>query len=275
MYQASRIDFCVQADSESNADLIIGTPEYNKLRYPKSPFEGSGKPSWKHTIERELKLKADRKWKYSRGSHGNVYHVASGFFSNDVSHCISLNLHLKTKSFEYLPKTGQIFLYGQYVASVRKDNNRLGSFTLRHINTKETRYRLSSLGVNLVSRKGKTYWKMKFPGDYLESVMADYGGEERLQQAFKSIFPKIGIKKSDDAGTLSDYPVYFVECELLTNVEYPIYQNEYYNLSHYCSTTYVSIPSDIFEYSRIRKGLQNEQLQLEFENEDEVTFESW
>jgi hypothetical protein len=105
--------------------------------------------------------------------------------------------------------------------------------------------------------------------------MADYGGEERLQQAFKSIFPKIGIKKSDDAGTLSDYPVYFVECELLTNVEYPIYQNEYYNLSHYCSTTYVSIPSDIFEYSRIRKGLQNEQLQLEFEIEDEVTFESW
>lgn len=249
------IDFSIRKNTEANADLVIGTPEYNKVRYPAN--YGGGKPMWMYTLEYDLKTKQERKWKYSRNPNGVVTHRAGHILNNDISMCISNNLNFKSKSVEYRAKTGEVFLYGQYVGSVDKKLNRFNSFTLKNIDTKETRHRLTAFGVNLISKKGKTYWKMWFSKSYLESILEEYGSEEALKYEFRHVFPKMKILKLLDRYEVEHYELI---CQIVPELTYSVKSSPRNSLTAIDTRT-----TDIFKWQKT--DLQWEQMSLEWEDE--------
>lgn len=250
------IHFYIQRDTEANADLVIGTPEYNKIRYPAN-YNGRGKPMWMYTLEYDLKTKRERKWKYSRSPNGVVTHRAGHILNNDISMCISNNLNFKSKSVEYRAKTGEVFLYDQYVGSVDKKLNRFNTFTLKNINTKEVRHRLSAFGVDLISKKGKTYWKMEFGKNYFESILKEYGSEEILKYEFRNIFPKMKILKIETTEIVK----YKVICQIVSELTYPIRSFRKTDITRDADTR----TTDIFKWQKT--DLQWEQMSLEWEDE--------
>ena len=211
--------FYVDPQDYANEDLVIGTPEYNKVRYGQGEWPIEGKPSWMRDMEFVLKQKAQGNYKYRRASDGRVFHPADNRFNSDVANCISRNLHLKTKSFEYRPKTGEVYLYGQYVAHVDKTMHRIDSFTLKHINTKESRYRLRAMGINLTSVKSKTYWTFTMGKSVLEEITLKYESIEGLRSVFRHVFPSIVTVPEEGLYT------YKVICELNDKLTYPIWAN--------------------------------------------------
>lgn len=192
----------------------IGSREYNSIRYPNP--QGCT-PPWKYTLDRELTLKRNGTWRYSKTDNGGITHPARISLKNDIMHCIANGIPLKTKSFEYKPLDRSIYLYGKYVATYEGGGSTLESFTIRHIDTRETRYRLRDFGIELISKKGKTYWRIKVGQGYYDYLMQLYGNFETLQKNVKDIFPSVFLEKSIKT---EDIEFKTILCELRPELEY-------------------------------------------------------
>lgn len=192
----------------------IGSREYNSIRYPNVLGRT---PPWKYTLDRELTLKRNGTWRYSKTRDGKITHPARISLKNDITHCIANGLPLKTKSFEYKPLDRSIYLYGKYVATYEGEGSALESFTIKHIDTRETRYRLRDFGIELISKKGKTYWRIKVGQGYYDYLMQLYGNFETLQKNVKDIFPSVFLEKSIKT---EDTEFKTILCELRPELEY-------------------------------------------------------
>ena len=175
-----------------NADLVIGTPEYNKVRYPGSPHGGS--PVWltKLINQKEAKRKLIGKKQYFRRASGEVFPGRYQEIDDDIWGCIAQSLHLKTKSFEYIPKTGKIYLYGQEAAAINRESG-IFSFTLKNIDTGKSRFFLRKIGIKLTSSKEKTYWNISFGRNLLTKIIEQHGGIEGFKFHYRNIFPTIDV----------------------------------------------------------------------------------
>lgn len=241
-----------------NENLVIGTPEYNSIRYPY--YEGV-KPGWKKNLESELAAKAKGTFKYKRMSDGQVMHRAGNSLCSDISDCIGLSLHIKTKSFEYVPSSGNIYLYGQYAARFDRANCRIASFTLKNINTKESRYRLQSLGLRLFSKKGKTYWRIQFGEQALLNIISKFGSVDEFKFSFRNVFPSIVISTYESEIFL----VRTLTCELKEDIVYPIWSRPENGVREISAASDIYRSTDILDSDRYYRDVDvhDDQMLLE------------
>jgi hypothetical protein len=200
----------------SNADLVIGTKEYNRIRYP---HRGNTTPTWRHNIRFDLAAKREGRWRF-RGPAG---HPAKNRFVQDIADCINAHIHFKTKAFEYRPKDGSMLIYDQYVGKYDSEKGRLSSFTLRNINDRFSRYRLRDFGLDLISAKGKTYWRIRIGEGYLKYLMAIYGSLEKLYFEYRVLFKSIKYEFIGGRTDQSLIPQAYLLCELRDDIEYHTY----------------------------------------------------
>lgn len=210
--------------SRSNSLLVIGTPEYNKVRYPGDRH--GGVPTWKTDMEYVLNMKAQGKHRYSRKANGTVFNHVAKRMRQEIIGCIYNNLHFKSKTFEYKPLDYSFHVKGKYVARLDENQGALGSFTLRRTNDKYSRYRLKELGLRLVAKGNRTFWKIDLESKYFEYLMLLYGSFENMANQFKDIFPSMKHQRTKRSDNNPDYwSPWFVEvtCELRDDIEYPIH----------------------------------------------------
>jgi hypothetical protein len=194
-----------------NTTYKIHTDNYNSIRYG---IENCG---WKGKLLIDMRKKERGEWKYSKDGY-KITHPARTSLIGDISFCIQQGIPLKTKSFEYNPVNRSIYLYDEYVAKYDHVNGYIESFTLRNIDNKYTRYRLRDFGIDLVSLKQKTYWKITVGNLYYQYLLAIHDGEEGLKAKFKDIFPSMMINKPKESSGNVMYTIY---CELRKDIEYP------------------------------------------------------
>jgi hypothetical protein len=227
----------VEPGVRSNEDLIIGTPEYNKVAYYQV---GRSLPWWKNRIQFDTLRKERGSWKFTMNRTGGS-HPARTRLREDISRHIATNLHLKTKTFEYIPKTGEIKVENKSVGKYDKYNGYLSSFTLKNIDSKLSRYRLRDFGIHLIKNGNKTIWKMKMNGDYYDYIMGIHGNIDGLRKTFKPIFPSIGVDIVIDENTTREITF---SCELLNNVVYNTHLSK--NTREFNSRGRFANSSDIF-----------------------------
>jgi len=257
----------VVQDLLGNADLVIGTPEYNKARYPASPHGGS--PVWltKMRNQKESKRKLIGKKPYSRLPDGRIRTRRYQEIDDDIWGCFAESLHLKTKSFEYIPKTGKIYLYGQEAATLNRQNG-IFSFTLKNINTEKSRFLLRKLDIKLTHSKGKTYWNIQFGRNLLVNIIHRHGGLEGFRYHYRNIFKSMFVADYDSDSNLST-----LKLELRDDLYYQCgFGKENMNAWMGANTLDVYCETDIFGVYESDKPLVDvKQYKLELE-EDKGSF---
>jgi hypothetical protein len=202
---------------DSNNFLIPGTPEYNAVRYPGS-HKGEGYPDWMRRLVWQKVQKGLGDWKYKRSGlpeeHFQGTHLAQNVFRRELTECIRAGICYKTKTFEYVASTGELFVTGKLIGKYNFLKGSIDYFTLKHINTKLSRYRLRDFDINLVLIKGITYWKMPASDSFVPYLRIKY---PNIQESFKQIFSSVKISEDNS-----------IVCGLRENVCYEVESRNMY-----------------------------------------------
>jgi hypothetical protein len=214
--------FHVVPDKEcrDNHLLAIGSDAYNKIRY-RAGFRGSI-PGWISNLKRDLLQKQNGTFVSERKESGRILSPAAAGLRRDFKDCVYTNLHFKSKTFEYNATTYEFKVNGKYVATLDFEKGVVGHFSIQYINDKYSRYRLRDLGIRLISKDGKTFWKFGVEKGYYDYLMSIHGSLANLRKFFKPVFPTIKVEKKGDIDEeLIDYVIVFV-CELRNDIKYPV-----------------------------------------------------
>lgn len=212
---------------EHNNVLEIGSPEYNKIRYRayKTVEEGIlryRKPVWLKDLQNDLAKKRSGQWRFDKRKLLQVdSHPAHETFISDISHCIRNGLKFKTKTFEYDPVMGKLYVNDNYVGTYDKICGTLKSFTLKNINSKLSRFRLRDFGVDLIQKGERTYWKIPLSlSTYQHLLSLGF-----LKTSYATIFKSVSIKENEISSRVLVTPGRVAYCELKPNIEYPIFKS--------------------------------------------------
>lgn len=185
MTPISRINAIEIPGATANYSLQIGTPEYNRIRYPAPTKDREGqshKPEWKHEIQKQLRAKALGTWRSYRGVHPIATVIKGELFQ-----CIKHGLSFKTKTLEYVPFEGNIYVQGAYIGKYDKKVGGLSSFTLKHNDSALVRLRLRDFGIHISKKNNKLYWKVNADSDTIQLLESTVLKDPDLKTLFSSI----------------------------------------------------------------------------------------
>lgn len=206
-------------NTRGNHLLAIGSDGYNKVRYPGNRY--SGIPLWISKLRSDLRRKEEGNFKSVKTNAGTISSPAAFGLRQDVKNCIYLNLHFKSKTFEYNATTYEFKVHGKYVATLDPNTGVIGAFSIQHINDKYSRYRLRDLGIRLISKDGKTFWKFGVEKSYYEYLLCIHGSLKNMREFFKPLFPSIKVEQKEPEEDTNDFVIVFT-CELKDNIKYPV-----------------------------------------------------
>lgn len=220
MQQAQYFHVVPDKNVRENHLLTIGTPEYNRVRYPVG--SNPSRPLWRQLLRSDLEKRADGKYDTYKTPQGFIISGAADSLRRDLKNCIYAQIHFKSKTFEYNATKYEFKVKGKYVATLDPDRGLIGKFSIQHTNDKYSRYRLRDLGIRLTSIKGKTYWEFRVGGDYYKYLMAIHGSIDKMRHTYRNIFPSINVSKQ--AVILgSDLVNITFKCQLREDISYPVF----------------------------------------------------